>query len=79
MPVPFVKANFRRGKAYTCPACHARLRTGKVNVGIVIAAFALASFAGKQFGFLAVAGVLLLLTIYEWLTVRVTLDEGNAS
>lgn len=79
MPVPFVRANFGRGKTYSCPACAARLRTGKVNVGIVIAAFALASLAGKQFGFLAVVCVLLLLVIYEWLTVRVTVDEGETS
>jgi hypothetical protein len=77
MPVPFAKANFGRGKPYVCPACHARLRTGKVNIGIVIAAFVSASFTGKQFGFIAVVCVLVLLVIYEWLTVRVEF-EGDA-
>ncbi len=79
MPVPFAKANFGRGKTYTCPACHERLRTSKVSIGIFVAAFTLASFAGRQFGFVAVLCVLLLLVIYEWLTVRVTVDEGTAS
>lgn len=78
MPVPFLKANFGRGKSYSCPACHVCLRTDKTSVGIVIAAFAAASFAGKQFGFFAVMCVLLLLVIYEWLTVRVTVHEGDA-
>lgn len=79
MPVPFMKANFGRGKAYTCPACHERLRTSKANIGIAVAAFTLASFGGKQFGFLAVLCALLLLAVYEWLTVRVTVDERDAS
>lgn len=46
-------------------------------MGIVIATFTLASLAGKQFGFLAVVCVLVLLVIYEWLTVRVMVDEGT--
>lgn len=77
MPVPFPKANIGRGKSYSCPACRTWLRTDKVNVGIVIAAFVAASFAGKQFGFLAMVCVLLLLVIYEWRTVRITVSEGD--
>jgi hypothetical protein len=42
-----------------------------------MAAFASASYLGKEFGFLAVLCVFMLLAIYEWLTVRVTLNEGQ--
>lgn len=76
MPVPFMQASLRRGKAYTCSACRGRLRTSKANTGLAVAVFASASYAGREFGFLVVLCLLLLLTMYEWLTVRVTLDEG---
>lgn len=56
-------------------ACHAQLRTSKANIGLALAAFALASYAGKEFGLLTVLCVFLLLVIYEWLTVRVIGDD----
>ncbi len=77
MPVSFIRANFRRGKTYTCPACQWQLRTAKINVGFAMAAFALASYAGKEFGFLAVLVVMLALLVFEWLTVRVSLEEPS--
>lgn len=73
MPVPFARANFRRGQPFACKACRELLRTNKVSIGLAVAAFALASYLGKEFGFLAVLGVLTLLVIYEWLTVRVAI------
>ena len=73
MPVPFARANFgKRGQLFACKACGEQLRINKVSLGLAVAAFALASYLGKEFGFLAVVGVLILLVIYEWLTVRVT-------
>jgi hypothetical protein len=78
MPVPFTRAVFKRGKSFDCRACQRTLRTGKVNVGLAVAAFALASLLGKQFGPLAILCILALLAIYEWLTVRITLVEGNS-
>lgn len=50
----------------------------KTNVGLALAAFALASFLGKQFGLLAVLCVLAFLCVYEWLTLRVTLDGDRS-
>jgi 4-hydroxybenzoate polyprenyltransferase len=47
-----------------------------VSIGLALAAFALASYLRKEFGFLAVVGVLILLVIYEWPTVRVTASGG---
>jgi len=46
-------------------------------MGLVVAVFALASYLGEEVGFLAVLGVLILLVIYEWLTVQVTI-AGDA-
>jgi hypothetical protein len=40
-------------------------------------AFALASYTGKEFGFLAVLGILVALAVFEWLTVRVSLEEPS--
>jgi uncharacterized paraquat-inducible protein A len=78
MPIPFTRAAFKRGKSFGCATCKRPLRTGKTNVGLALAAFALASFLGKQFGLLAVLCVLAFLGIYEWLTVRVTLDDARS-
>ena len=73
MPVTFARANFRRGQLFSCDGCGAPLRTNKVSVGLAVAAFALASYLGKEFGYFPVVGILILLVIYEWLTVRVTI------
>ncbi|HEU4821703.1 MAG TPA: hypothetical protein VFS87_11185 [Qipengyuania sp.] len=75
MPVPFKRANFKRGQTFVCQGCSRTLRTNKGRAGMAMATFALASLAGKVFGFLAVAAVLIALIIVEWLTVRVSLTE----
>jgi hypothetical protein len=75
MPLPFMRANFGRGKTYACPACHRQPRTSKTNVAVVLAAFTLAWFASKEFDLLGVLVVLVALAVFEWLTVRVSLEE----
>lgn len=52
-----------------------RLRTSKANGAVVLAAFTLAWFASNEFGFLAVLVVLVALAVFEWLTVRVSLED----
>ena len=73
----FRSCEFQEGASFSCNACGKRLRTTKVSMGLVVAVFALASYLGEEFGFLAVLGVLILLVIYEWLTVQVTI-AGDA-
>ncbi|WP_152414527.1 hypothetical protein [Blastomonas sp. AAP53] len=72
-PISFFRANFKRGQPFACNACGKRLLAGKSSVRPAVAAFALASYLGKEFGFLAVIPVAMLLVVYEWLTVRVTI------
>jgi hypothetical protein len=72
--ISFVRANFRRrGQPFACEACGEQLKAAKASLGLVIASFALALFLGKEFGFFAVLPVYMLLGLYEWLTVRVTI------
>lgn len=72
-PVSFAQANFRRGKLFQCKKCSAQLRTGRVNLTLVVALFALGSYLGKQYGLIPVICLLILVVIVEWLTVTVAI------
>ena len=79
MPVPLLRAVLLgRGRPFRCKGCGRTLRIDKSGAGLAVAAFAAASILGKMFGFFAVVGVLIVLVIYEWLTVRVRLAGEGA-